>query len=207
MEKLNKVRVFVGSFIVLFCCLVYILLKFRPKTEIPFWSLYDPILIIILGILLKKLISLIVKRRIEKKGLSKFHLFLFYLDNLKNNYLSRIEQIFINKFPKIFLYLSRICHRYVLWEHRLNKSSNLFKRFFGNFVLRGFSVYIIYIAMFFDILNQTWFYIFWGLVFSYFFHLIFGKLIYHWGKLYVLLWVKKNRPQDIESLIELFSKK
>jgi hypothetical protein len=201
------IKIIFGVFVVLAISVVFVVLKLRPKMEIPFFFGYlDPLVFFILAKIMRKSIQFFVtkfqERRRKKTSISKFQIFVLFLWDNWHKYVNLIEYKFGEKFPIFFFRICRLSDKYILWTSKLSKSPNFFKRCFYHFLLR-LAIYPVYIGLFVDFYNQSWHYLFWGLVISYFIYFVKGILIARWGEMYAVWWFKKNAsPQEFEDFIK-----
>jgi hypothetical protein len=174
----------------------YIIFRFRIKPVIPFYfGIWDPLLLIIIGIVINKIIMIYMEYRFKKYGISKIQLFLLYLFNLFYKYLKIIESKIFSYFPNVFFKICKFCDYLLMMEYKISQSNNILKKIIYK-ILMHLSIIPIFITFFLDWYYLHWHWIFWGFVISFFFHLVFVKLLYRWGKIYANWWVSKNFSSD-----------
>lgn len=88
-KMISKIKVFVMASIVGILFLLFLLMRFRSKMEIPFFlGGWDPFFLFILGITISRLLRYFLIKRLKNKGPSKFQLFLkIFFFNQKNIFL------------------------------------------------------------------------------------------------------------------------
>jgi hypothetical protein len=205
---MNKIKIYFSLIIGIVVLVVFLILRLKPKPSIPFFfdGFWDPFVVILLVILIRKILQIWANRRKKEEFgfFYKFRLFVYYyIISKRDEILFKIEQKIGNRFPIFFFKLTKCCHEFILWNDLLLKNEKFLKRLLGKFLL-NFFILPVYFTFFLDIYLHVWHYIYWGMIMSGFCHFIFITLISRLGKYYLVWFYKKFRPNEIEELKDLF---
>ena len=83
---MNKLKIYFSFLIGLIVLVVFLVFRFRPKPYVPFFFNYfwvDPILVILIGIIIRKVIQMWINRSGKRKFgfFIKIQLFMYYLQS------------------------------------------------------------------------------------------------------------------------------
>ena len=150
----NKLKNIIGVFIVIAISVVFLLMKIRPKIEIPFHFGYlDPLIFSILGKIMRKSIQFFITKMLERKkkkdSISNFQLLIIFFWDNWNKYINLIEYNFGKKFPRIFFKICKYCNKFIMWNYDLSISPKILDRIIYQFLLKLF-IYPAYFGLFVD---------------------------------------------------------
>lgn len=209
MNKLEKIKII---FIFLFLVLGFIILRFRPKPEIPFYfGIFEPIIFILIAVILsfiffkfrKFLISFSEKRNLKKNENSKnifsrifnfilekyLNIFIFFISIFKN-----FDNFISLQFPNFYFKLCLFCNKFWQYEMKLRfLNSRKSEKILGN-LIRNIYVIPFWFCFFLDFYFQKWHFIFWAILF-YFLCNIFFKLRFYWSEQFFVLIEKGEKEK------------